>query len=149
MKIAIFDLDGTLSNADHRQHLVQRDKPDWNEFFRQAKNDPPKQDIIDLCNTLKKSGVTVVILTGRSSLVRDTTEEWLKKHKVLYDSLAMRPILDRKSDVELKKSYIYNILSWFNADIDQILFAVEDRKCVVDMWRSLGITCLQCAQGDF
>ena len=28
-------------------------------------------------------------------------------------------------------------------------FVVEDRDQVVKMWRSLGLTCFQCAKGDF
>lgn len=30
-----------------------------------------------------------------------------------------------------------------------VLFVVDDRKQVVDMWRSKGLTVLQCAEGNF
>ena len=30
-----------------------------------------------------------------------------------------------------------------------VLFAIDDRQQVVDMWRANGVTCLQCAPGDF
>lgn len=33
--------------------------------------------------------------------------------------------------------------------IYDILFCVDDRKQVVDAWRELGLTCLQCAEGNF
>jgi hypothetical protein len=34
-------------------------------------------------------------------------------------------------------------------DRTQILFIVEDRSRVVDMWRAEGLVCLQCAPGEF
>jgi hypothetical protein len=38
----------------------------------------------------------------------------------------------------------FELLTRFN-----ILFAIDDRQQVVDMWRRRGITALQCAKGDF
>jgi hypothetical protein len=34
-------------------------------------------------------------------------------------------------------------------DKSKILFVVEDRNRVVEMWRSEGLVCLQCAPGEF
>ena len=34
-------------------------------------------------------------------------------------------------------------------DYKDIWCVLEDRKCVVDMWRGEGLTCLQVAPGDF
>ena len=34
-------------------------------------------------------------------------------------------------------------------DRSRILFVVEDRSRVVEMWRSEGLACLQCAPGEF
>ena len=34
-------------------------------------------------------------------------------------------------------------------DKSKILFMVEDRSRVVEMWRSEGLVCLQCAPGEF
>jgi hypothetical protein len=34
-------------------------------------------------------------------------------------------------------------------DINNIFMVVDDRQKVVDMWRSLGLTCLQVAEGNF
>jgi hypothetical protein len=31
----------------------------------------------------------------------------------------------------------------------QVLFIVEDRAAVVEMWRAAGYVCLQCAPGEF
>jgi len=34
-------------------------------------------------------------------------------------------------------------------DRKKILFVVEDRSRVVEMWRGEGLVCLQCAPGEF
>jgi hypothetical protein len=34
-------------------------------------------------------------------------------------------------------------------DRGRVLFIVEDRTSVVEMWRAQGFVCLQCAPGDF
>jgi hypothetical protein len=48
-----------------------------------------------------------------------------------------------RSDVKAKREMLRGV------DKDKILFVVEDRSRVVEMWRSEGLTCLQCAHGDF
>jgi hypothetical protein len=42
-----------------------------------------------------------------------------------------------------------DILDALKAEGKDILFAVDDRQQVVDMWRRNGITCLQCDEGQF
>ena len=34
-------------------------------------------------------------------------------------------------------------------DKDRVLFVLDDRDQVVDMWRRNGLTCFQVAEGDF
>jgi hypothetical protein len=34
-------------------------------------------------------------------------------------------------------------------DRSKILFVVDDRRRIVEMWRSEGLVCLQCAPGEF
>jgi hypothetical protein len=34
-------------------------------------------------------------------------------------------------------------------DETKVLFVVEDRNRVVEMWREEGLVCLQCAPGEF
>jgi hypothetical protein len=36
-----------------------------------------------------------------------------------------------------------------HADIDDVFLVVDDRNKVVDMWRTLGLTVFQVAEGDF
>jgi len=57
----------------------------------------------------------------------------------------MRKDNDFRPDEEIKKE-IYNN---FIKDDYNIFFVLDDRTKVVNMWRSLGLTCLQVADGNF
>lgn len=57
----------------------------------------------------------------------------------------MRPDYEFISDQVLKlRIYEQNIKDKFD-----VLFVIDDRKSVVDMWRRNGLVCLQCAEGEF
>ena len=54
------------------------------------------------------------------------------------------PEMRHMPDEILKKAMIDKFV-----DIDDVFVCVDDRQKVVDMWRSLGLTCFQVAPGDF
>ena len=57
----------------------------------------------------------------------------------------MRRVGDYRPDVEIKKEMLDRIRKGgFRPCI-----AIDDRDCVVAMWRAEGLTCLQVAPGDF
>jgi hypothetical protein len=64
-----------------------------------------------------------------------------KKERVKYDELRLRKSGDRRSDVIVKREMLHRI------DETKVLFVVEDRNRVVEMWRKEGLVCLQCAVG--
>jgi hypothetical protein len=57
----------------------------------------------------------------------------------------MRKKGDRREDYLVKEEIYKNHID----QIYNVMFVLEDRKQVVDMWRRLGLTCLQCAPGEF
>lgn len=149
MKTIIFDLDGTLADLTHRLHHVKNGNNRWGEFFSECVNDTP---IIAVCELVKilYSGPydeyvekipKIIIISGRSDIVRTETEQWLCAHGIQYDELIMRPAGDYTPDHILKE----HILDQLLREGHEILFTVDDRQRVVDMWRKRGITCLQAA----
>lgn len=146
----IFDLDGTLALCDHRRHFVQGPKKDWDAFNEACDRDEPNWSVLWLLDQLViRAGLKAEIWSGRMETVRGKTEEWLIANSDAYERgiipLLMRPAGDYTDDVDLK-------LRWLNearAAGRTIDFVVDDRQKVVDMWRREGITCLQCAPGDF
>jgi len=57
----------------------------------------------------------------------------------------MRPTGDNRKDAIVKREIFDREIR----DRYRILFVLDDRNQVVDMWRELGLTCLQVAPGDF
>ena len=143
-KIVLCDLDGTLSDTEHRLHHIRGKRRDYDAFFAASGDDEPIEPVIALVNALALAGKEIHIITGRREDTRELTEAWLERHDVSYDRLLMRGIADRTPDHVLKRK-------WFEADYDpaDVLLALEDRSRVVEMYRELGVTCLQVAEGDF
>ncbi len=142
--IVITDLDGTLSNAEHRVHLIERKPKDWDAFFEASKDDAPIRPVIAVVQALKAAGHQIHVLTGRSDSTREATIAWFRKHDVPFDLLLMRAAGDFTPDDKLKRD-------WFMRDYkpEDVLLVLDDRARVVRMWREFGLVCLQAAAGDF
>lgn len=140
----IFDIDGTLADIEHRRHFVQCDKPDWKLFNAAMVDDTPNKPIMEMYQKFPNY-YEMILVTGRTEEYRIITEEWLEHKEIEYDELHMRPDGDYRPDHIIKEE----ILRKLQTDGKDILFAVDDRQQVVDMWRRNGITCLQCAEGKF
>jgi len=143
----IVDLDGTLSNCDHRRHLARKGK--WDEFFKRCYEDSGQWPVIHTVNALRqylpREQYQIVIFSGRSDIVAERTEDWLDYFNVQYDELFMREEGDYTPDDILKKQMLDELLQ----EEDSVLMCIDDRQKVVDMWRSLNIMTFQVAPGDF
>lgn len=151
--IYIFDLDGTLANADHRLHLIHQANPDWDGFFKACVNDAPIKPMQRLFNSLASLN-DVRIWTGRNESVREATLRWLQANtfymtpstkRLGKDALLMRPANSRIADDVLKERWLHELRKTYDGPI----MAFEDRKRVVDMYRRNGVQCLQVVDGDF
>lgn len=142
-KVVVFDLDGTLADIEHRLHHVQNGNKNWDAFYKACPADGPKEPIIELARMCDDAGHTIVISSGRIENVRAETEEWLAKHKINYARLFMRPNNCFTPDQILKKVWLDEGLF---GPKENILFVVEDRDRMVQMWRQQGLTCLQVDQ---
>ena len=149
----IFDIDGTLADITHRVHLAQAKK--FNEFFDAMVDDVPNKPIVALLNGILNTGsldtyLQVIYCTGRPEKYRSVTQSFIDDiQRYSRDCpLLMRPNKQRSvPDYEIKQGMLDGILN--HVSKENILYAVDDRQQVVDMWRSNGITCLQCAVGNF
>lgn len=158
-KAIVFDIDGTLADNAHRQHFLQETPKNWDAFFGSIMDDTPIEPVRLVCGALlglqnmtASLGVElqfrVVFCTGRPYAYRDVTEAWLRRHILpqgVSPKIYMRKTGDHRPD-DIVKAEIINQMREDGFD-PYIVF--DDRKRVVDMWRRHGITCLQCAEGDF
>jgi len=155
--IVIVDIDGTLANADHRMSLVlepeaypgatQAIRADarWDEFWSLLHKDSPEPGIIALTNAMYEAGHRILLFTARPDRFREVTQNWLQDHGVHFHELHMRSAADaQRHDLEVKRDMFAQVVG----DPAKVLFIVEDRQTVVDMWRGMGLKCLQCAPGN-
>jgi hypothetical protein len=140
----VVDLDGTLANIDHRTHLVKKEKPEWDAFYAACDKDTPNDWCVNLINALLVDTYRVVIVSARRRDTMDKTQRWLKEVFPLRlpGLVLLRKDNDHSEDTELKREWLRTY------GREKILFVVDDRQKVVDMWRSEGLVCLQCYQWE-
>lgn len=102
----------------------------------------------DELNTVVDSllfGKAVILCSGREEKYREQTLKFLKNNDINFIKLFMRKTGDYRKDCIIKEE-IYNdyIKGKYNVE-----FVLDDRNQVVEMWRNMGLTCLQVAEGDF
>jgi predicted secreted acid phosphatase len=142
-EIVIFDIDGTLADISDRVHHIRKKPRNWNAFNEGMAKDKAIRSMVRLCNVLYSSGLYIVLCSGRNEKNRPETIEWLKAQGVNYHELLLRKDEDFRTDSVVKREILGTL------DKSRILFVVEDRSRVVEMWRSEGLVCLQCAPGEF
>ena len=130
----IVDMDGTLAIlGDRNPYEVSR-----------CDLDLPHKPVLE--TVLKwQLNTTIIIVSGRTDDGKEKTATWLKNHGVNYQHLYMRKKGDMRKDAIIKQEIYHELIR----DKYNILFILDDRQQVVDMWRSLGLTVFQVAEGDF
>lgn len=141
----IVDIDGTIANINHRRKYVESKPKDWDKFFSLMYKDKPNETVIDIIKKYKRTGEKIILCTGRMSMYEVETDNWLKKMGVHYDELFMRENGDFRADDIVKKEIYQNVIE----DYYNVVLVLDDRNRVVKMWRELGLTCFQVAEGDF
>lgn len=152
----IFDIDGVLADCSHRLHFIQQEPKDWKGFYENSDKDaviqPNKETLRLLSNSLNGLPTRgILFVTGRTEAYRELTTNWLKEKvwgcfgNFSDDMLFMRKNGDFRPDWEVKKEIYENEIKCQY----EILGIFEDRARVVQMWRSLGLTCYQVCEGNY
>jgi hypothetical protein len=84
-------------------------------------------------------------MSGRSDEYRTVTGRWLIDNALPVDGLYMRAAGDHRKDSVVKHElFDKHIRSTYN-----VLGVFDDRNQVVEMWRAIGLTVFQVADGNF
>lgn len=138
-KAVIFDIDGTLAAHNGRDPFA----------VEMVHQDTLIEPIGDLAHVFKHLGYEVIFMSGRNDSCRFETHKWLsdKLGEWAFDQpLFMRKAGDGRRDSTVK----LELFDQYVRDRYDVKYAVDDRNQVVaECWRAMGITCLQCADGDF
>jgi phosphoglycolate phosphatase-like HAD superfamily hydrolase len=130
--IVVFDIDGVLADATHRQHFVERRPKDWDAFFAAVGEDPVIEAGRDrlLAESVDHE---VVLLSGRPESTRADTQEWLERHGMGDRRLVLRSHADHRPAATLKAELIRGI-----GDREQIERIIDDDASVVQRLASQG-----------
>lgn len=136
-KVVICDLDGTLAIMNGRSPY------EYNKCDTDLVNEKIRTIL------WQTTGLThhLIFMSGREDSCKEKTIEWLDKTVNIsrkYD-LYMRKTGDFRKDTIVKKE----LFEQYVKDKYYVDFILDDRSSVVKMWRDLGLTCLQVADGDF
>ena len=169
--LIVCDIDGTISDCRHRQHLaVGRD---WDAFHSLADLDPPIGAVVWFLEEMRTTGHTIIFLTGRPEYLRTLTLKWLESACDFslnedYVELLMRPKDEFRPDYVIKPELLAKSLcdgefgryvrnrhgatfdvmkpqGWLSSNV----LLLDDRDRVVEMWRNLGYDCWQTSMGAF
>ena len=143
-KAIICDLDGTLSFANGR---------DWYDAST-CDEDKLNEPVAEVVRWAKDNGYSIIFLSGREAKYSEPTIKFLDKHGFYANNgtytpgyfLHMRKTSDNRKDSIVKRElYEEYVLGKYD-----VLFILDDRKQVVDMWRlAYGLTVFQVAEGNF
>ena len=134
----ICDIDGTIAKRGDRSPF----------HWKRVGEDEPILDIIDLVNTLYFAEFVdeVIFFSGRDGECFEETLEWLEKYiQFSVGYLYMRKEGDNRKDTIVKEE----MFEHFVRGKYNVKFVLDDRRQVVDMWRGLGLKCLEVADHRF
>jgi hypothetical protein len=141
----VFDLDGVLSDATERQHLLQiRDRDRWKRFFAQAGDDAVIEEVARLTELIDRD-LTLILLTARPTTIRDITLEWLSVHELRWDLLVMRPEGDYMPSPDAKRVAVGEL----RGHGFDLRLAIDDDRRNVDMFHREGVPCIYIHSGYY
>lgn len=138
----VFDLDGTMCDGSHKNHLLKYpDKhgvwpeQDFQPWIDACEFDKPIEPVVAIATAMVAAGHRVEFWTGRGENCRTPTEKWLERHGFVGHELRMRPPGDATTPDDIVKA------RYLQHGTPDLIF--EDKPSVVRMWRELGIAVAQ------
>ena len=133
----IVDIDGTIA---HRVGDDPRDPYDMTRVVEDA-YDPIIGDIAQRYN----DDYYIIVVSARTEEAREGSIQFLLDNDFEFDALFMRANGDYRKDSEVKTE-IYKECIEPNY---HVRFVLDDRNQTVRAWRTLGLKCIQVAEGEF
>lgn len=132
----VVDLDGTLCLHNGRNPYDESGIP----------LDTPDPAVLAVVHAFHRDGFQILFTSGRRERTRDANQQWLARHvpDIPY-RLFLRPDGDGRDDALVKFEMYRDHLH----DRYAIIAVFDDRDRVVNMWRSVGLKCMQVAPGTF
>jgi predicted kinase len=132
----LVDIDGTVALIGDRSPYD----------MTRVHTDTANPAVVTAVRAMHAAGYRIVFCSGRTDDCREATGRWLDEHVgVGYEALFMRATGDARRDAVVKAEiFELQIRSRY-----RIVGVFDDRGQVVRMWRALGLTVFQVADGGF
>lgn len=148
----IVDIDGTVA------HMTGRSPYDYTQVHTDVVDEP----VHWLVNLVYEERFAcelgpdpfyprILFVSGRDDECRDETAKWLDNNGVPFDELHMRPTGAKDANGNKLPDYRvkYDLFNQHIRGKYNVRFVLDDRDQVVNLWRALGLKCLQVQPGDF
>ena len=139
---AVFDVDGVLADAAHRQFLVTGARRNWKLFFEMCGKDDLIEEVANMAHMLDPA-MQIILCTARPSIVAEETLAWLDRHGVRWDLLIMREY----GDYSFARDFKHYTVAELRAFGFELRMAVEDDPRNKAMFDGEGIPCVYIHSG--
>lgn len=139
----IFDRDGTLASVAYAAP-ADKSAASWANYNAALPFDAPVPAVVGLFHSIRP-GIARIMVSGRAAgdhpgdrRRRFAMQDWNAKHGLDFDLFLQRQGGDQRRDSIVKDEILVNdILPRFD-----VVFAIDDRPQVIDVWRAHGIPVL-------
>jgi len=133
-KCIIVDLEGTLTNCNHRiKYWLNKDYDKWNELFSA---DTINENMVDIIKDKLEEGYSLVMSTAKSISKKDEVLSWLRRHnlQIWFSDIFYRLYGDDRPSPEIKSDILKKIREKYSVEI-----AYDDREDICEMYVSQGV----------
>jgi hypothetical protein len=123
-KAILVDVDGTLAKMGNRGAF------EWSKVYDDSVRPIVRTMTNSFCFTHD-----IIVLSGRDSVCRNQTVDWLNDHSIKFDQLFMRKEGDMRKDTIIKEEIFWEHIA-NNYNVEAVF---DDRPVVVRMWHELKI----------
>lgn len=140
----IVDIDDTFVDSAHKADSVK--KSDWKMFAELSEEDQVNRWCSDIVESMAhKFSYHILFVTSRNSDMHDQTYKFIMENldNEVKWNLYMRNLGDLRH-ASVVKLEIYKTIIEPTFDV---MFVLDDNKEVIEMFREIGVTALQCGEG--
>lgn len=129
----IFDIDGTLADMHGEDGGRLRGPFEWDKVGGDRVRSHVAQAMHGVMSL--SSPPDIILLSGRDSVCRNETDEWLDSNNLYFTSLYMRPEGSYEKDTKIKEEMFWeHIAPYYNVEC-----VFDDRPVVCRMWTDIGL----------
>ena len=150
-RVVVVDIDGTVANTLHRQHLApdgerRTSGPGWVDFHEASHLDRPVPHVAQTLLAFKAAGAHILFLTARPEWTRRMTADWLAANIPEASrncDLLMRADDDDGKAAAIKPLALIDHFGSVSAARERVMLVLEDSERNAMAFEALGLPVLR------